>query len=541
MDSALEELRASYDESPYPLNSYPQSAPGHLAAVAHLFGLDVPPVAQARVLEIGSAVGGNLLPFAAQHPGAQVVGVDLSPVQTAVAQRYVQAAGLDNVTLLVGDIGDIDIEALGPFDYVICHGVYSWVPEKTRESILSVMGRVLASTGIGYLSYNVYPGWKTKEIVREAMLLASADADTPADRVRAARAVAEFLSQAALPDGATARALADHNASASAVADYYLLHEELELFNTPCYFADLVRRAQANGLAYLAEAQPEQMFASNFGADLAEGLVQRFGDDQIQLQQHLDLAINRTFRQSLLVRGERAADISWSLDPRRFADVHFAGWLPPADGETRLDGSTQEFGDPDVLALVTADPIHKVAIDVLNISWPWTVSRDELIDSVRASLPFPRGAAQVESAVDELLTSMITSGQLRYRLEQVRPQQDSVLRLDDSARRLAAGTRDGAEAYSFTAWHETIALSPFDRYLLPLLDGTHNRSELIEVMLGYARRHALGFERAGRRVTDNTELREIIGAQIEQLPYRLIGIELTEAADPSTDESAASA
>lgn len=50
----------------------------------------------------------------------------------------------------------------------------------------------------------------------------------------------------------------------------------------------------------------------------------------------------------------------------------------------------------------------------------------------------------------------------------------STLRLDSAARKLAAATRDDPEAYSFTAWHEMTALSPFDRYLLPLLDGTHS-------------------------------------------------------------------
>jgi len=535
MDSALEKLRASYDESPYPLNSYPQSAPGHLAAVAHLFGLDVPPVAQARVLEIGSAVGGNLIPFAAQYPGAQVVGIDLSPAQSARAQRYVRSVGLDNVTLLVGDIAEIDVEVLGSFDYVICHGVYSWVPENIREAILSVMSRVLSSAGVGYLSYNVYPGWKTKEIVREAMLLEAADG-TPQDRVRAARAMADFLAQVALPGGTPARALADHHASDATRADYYLLHEELELFNSPCYFTDLVHRAQAHGLGYLAEAEPEQMFAANFGAGLDAQLSARCGGDRIALQQYLDLAINRAFRQSLLVHQERTQAVQNSVNPSRFADLHFAGWLPPADGETRLDGSVQEFGGPDAAALMTDDTVQKVAVDVLNASWPWTLSRQELTESVRASLPLARVPEHLEARIDGLLQSLIVGGLVRYRLDPVRPQQNSLLLLDDSARRLAAATGDDTLCYSYTAWHETVVLTPFDRYLLPLLDGTRDRHQLIEIMVGHARCHAIGLQRAGRRVVDDAELRQLIGAQIDQLPYRLVGMNLTEADEPPSDE-----
>ncbi|GAA2399826.1 lysine methyltransferase [Mycolicibacterium llatzerense] len=527
MDSALEKLRASYDESPYPLNSYPQSAPGQLAAVAHLFGLDAPPVADARVLEIGSAVGGNLIPFAAEHPRAHVVGVDLSPAQTAAARRYVGAAGLDNVTLLAGDISDIDVAALGPFDYVVCHGVYSWVPENVRASILAVMRRVLSADGVGYLSYNVYPAWKSKEIVREAMLLAAAGADTPAARVQAARGAAEFLGEVALPGGAAARAVAEHRATAAGHEDYCLLHDELELFNTPCYFIDLVRQAESHGLAYLAEAQPQYMLARNFGDDLADRLATRCGDDRVLLQHYLDLAINRSFRQSLLVPHERIADVRDTLDRKRFGALHFAAWLPPVEGETRLDGSAQEYRGEEG-TLTVADSVHKVALDLLNVSWPWTVSRAELIESAQVSLPFSGGADRLESRIDELLETLIVQGKVRYRLDPILPQQHSMLRLVSAARMLAAATRDDPEAYSFTAWHEMTALPPFDRYLLPLLDGTRSRAELIETMLGYARRHLIGFRRGGRELTDGTELREVVGGQIDGLLGRYPGLQLTE-------------
>ena len=80
-DDAIDRLRADYDTTPYTSNSFPQSAPGHLAAVAHVFGLETPEVPSARVLEIGCSAGGNVIPFAAWHPQARVVGIDLSQVQ----------------------------------------------------------------------------------------------------------------------------------------------------------------------------------------------------------------------------------------------------------------------------------------------------------------------------------------------------------------------------------------------------------------------------------------------------------------------------
>lgn len=99
-DDAIDQLRADYDLTPYTSNSFPQSAPGHLAAIAHLCGLETPEVSRARVLEIGCAAGGNLIPFAAAHPQAHVVGIDLSQVQVDEGRTRAQALGINNLELL---------------------------------------------------------------------------------------------------------------------------------------------------------------------------------------------------------------------------------------------------------------------------------------------------------------------------------------------------------------------------------------------------------------------------------------------------------
>src|SRR4029077_18165109 len=75
----------------------------------------------------------------------------------------------------------------GNFDFIIAHGVFSWVPAEVQEALLSTFRRLLAPEGVAYMSYNVYPGWKAKEIVRDAMLLASGDSVTPEEKVREAR------------------------------------------------------------------------------------------------------------------------------------------------------------------------------------------------------------------------------------------------------------------------------------------------------------------------------------------------------------------
>jgi SAM-dependent methyltransferase len=477
---ALDDLRASYDQTPYTSNSFPQSAPGHLAAVVHLFGLDTAAVATARVLEIGCAAGGNLIPFAATHPDARVVGVDLSEVQIDEGRARAGELGLANLELIADDLARLDLSALGPFDFVIAHGVYSWVPADVQDALLAVIRRVLAPEGVAYVSYNTYPGWKTKEVVRDAMLLASGAFTTPEDRVREARGVADFLKEVAPADGVLSRVLELSREHALGFGDSYLLHDELETFNTPCYFYEMVGRADAHGLRYLAEAHPETMIPGNFGQRVADYLGRKCHGEQVLIEQYLDFVLNRMFRESLLVHQERTTQISYAVDRSRFRDLHIAAWTPPVDGEIRLDDSVQEFVGQEGATLATDDPGAKAAIDALCTRWPWTLSRTELIAETRARLDFA-GVAAAENLpdhVDDLMGLLILQGTARFRLDPV----TGPPAFDETARRLAETTSGGEHAVTFTPWHETLVLSDIDRVLVPLLDGSRDRAALVAAL-----------------------------------------------------------
>lgn len=215
----MDQARAGYDPVPHHSHPFPLTAPGHLAAVAHLFGLDTPDVSHARVLEIDCSSGGNLVPFAAYHPQAQVVGLDLSQVQIDQGRRRIAELGPGNLNLIQGDIAHTDLAALGKYDFVICHGVYSWVPENVQRAILSACQTLLAPNGIAYLSYNVYPGWKAKEIVRDAMLLRGCDVGTPEQRLSYARGMIDFLEEVAPANSVLSRAQIRYRALAGTAAE----------------------------------------------------------------------------------------------------------------------------------------------------------------------------------------------------------------------------------------------------------------------------------------------------------------------------------
>jgi SAM-dependent methyltransferase len=511
VDEAVEKVRADYDAAPYDSHAFPQSAPGQLAAIAYLFGLDVPAESTARVLEIGCAGGGNLIPFAAAHPAAHTVGIDLSAVQIEQGRSRVQALGLTNVELIAGDICQIDLSSLGQFDFIIAHGVYSWVPETVQEAVLVAIGALLAPEGVAYVSYNVYPGWKAKEIVRDAMLMFAATKQTPEEKVRYARGMVDFLQDATPADGLMARVLADYKAVESSRRDYYVLHEELETFNLPCYFFELVERAHPKGLGYLGDAQPQLMFADNFGPAVADKLAKECQSSQILLEQYLDFIVNRTFRQSLLVRSERTTQISYQLDHNRFRRLHFAA----AAGE--LDAAT-----------VASDPVVKTALAVLGARSPWTMPYPQLTEAVVSELRSSGIAkADIRRRINQLLESLIRSGQVLYRLDPVAPAPSpKPWLLDETARRMAELTRDEDDAATFNVWHETLLLSPVDRHLLPLLDGTRDRDDLVAALVQVAARKLISVQRDGEPVTATAELHDMLAEQVDELPLRLARMKL---------------
>jgi hypothetical protein len=122
---------------------------------------------------------------------------------------------------------------------------------------------------------------------------------------------------------------------------------------------------------------------------------------------------------------------------------------------------------------------------------------------------------------------LILQGQARYRLAPVLPEPASApLRLDETARRMVELTASEVEASTFNLWNETHMLSPVDRHLLLLLDGTRGRDALVEALLAVDRENPIPVERDGRPVSGEVERREALSELVEELPQRLTEMKL---------------
>ncbi len=301
-----------YDELTYETNPFPETHPGNLAALGRLFGIQTTPAQHCRVLELGSATGGNIIPMAWYLPQSEFVGVELSAAQVAMGQGIVSKLALPNIRLEVGDILELDAAHIGQFDYIIAHGVYSWVPAVVREKILSVARECLTPNGLAYISYNLLPGWRMRGSLRDLLLHATRDVVGAEAKYHTAIAALERLQQAL--QGAEA----DSQHYVQKEITYllgshpsYLLHEYLAGENNAFLFSEFLSDAGRHGLQYVCETDLHTLFDTTLSPPAQAALADI--EDPLQHEQWMDFVRMRAFRKSVLCRAMCRWNGRWML------------------------------------------------------------------------------------------------------------------------------------------------------------------------------------------------------------------------------------
>ncbi|MEO7328691.1 MAG: class I SAM-dependent methyltransferase, partial [Minicystis sp.] len=236
-----------HDQVRYPVGVFEHTHPSRLATLATLFGMRPPPVERCRVLELGCGEGSNLIPMAEALPDARFTGVDLASTRIAAGSAWAAQLGLENLTLEARDILDFEPDP-GVYDYIIAHGVYSWVPPAVQEKVLSIVQRGLAPQGVGYVSYNALPGGYLRKPLRDLMLFHGRGLDDPERRVPQSRAIAAFAAAGSpAVTGVYKQVLEGQRDRLAQLADEYLFHDDLCPHNESLYFHDFMERAGRHG------------------------------------------------------------------------------------------------------------------------------------------------------------------------------------------------------------------------------------------------------------------------------------------------------
>ena len=442
-----------YDAVLYPARAFVQTHPDRLATLATLFGLAPAPPAGCRVLELGCGAGGNLLPMAVGLPGSTFVGIDTSHRAIERAQAMTDSLGIGNIAFEEISIEDYEPPP-GGVDYVIAHGVYSWVPEPVREHLLALCADALSENGVAYVSYNALPGGYPRQALREMLAYHVAGIEEPGARMAAARGFLHLLSAAGAADDELAKTFGPEARKLFEHVDALFFHDTLAQDNQPLYFHEFVAAAAAADLQFLSEAQFSEMQLGALPEQLRQALLTI--SDPLRREQYLDFLKERMFRQTLLCHAgvhvdrtpqpERLAALAvsgplrWSSDDSGRVTFVGAGGAHLTTVHPLVIGALQEVGDawPAAAWIAQLAPDGKLGTicDALLRCYAANLVRLHVhppaVSTVAPARPQVSALARLEAAQGELLTTVRHTG-IRFD--------------DDLARRLVVlldGSRDRA-------------------------------------------------------------------------------------------------
>lgn len=306
-----------YSELGYKSMPFPYTTPATLEAYAALVGVSAPNPKTARVLELGATYGGNIISQALFNPDATFVGIELSQEQVEKGNEVIANAGLTNVSLIQSDIASIGSE-IGTFDYIIAHGVYSWVDDGVKDALLRLIDEHLAEDGIAYISYNTYPGWHTMDEVRQLMMFSNRDKTqfNHKEKVLHGKTIGSIVgSQILKYDNLKERNSKFLGALRSVLQkdEYYVGHDHLEPNNDPVYFYQFNDHLGAHNLAYLCDADLTLSMVRSFDADIADTLDKLALNDHVAQEQYLDFMLDTTFRKSIICKAKHAESVTYDM------------------------------------------------------------------------------------------------------------------------------------------------------------------------------------------------------------------------------------
>ena len=298
-----EQAKEIYADLGYLSQPFPYASAPFLESYARLLGLSPASASTARILEIGSSYGGNLISQALFYPQATFTGIEIAPTQVSVGKTYIDQLGITNLDLLEGDVNESH-DHLGTYDYIIAHGFYSWVDEDTKDNFLRLCKEHLAENGILYMSYNTYPGWHKMDSVRALLEFANKDIDTlnHREKVRHGKTVASKLGALMLEYDTVKNQQTSFLQSLRQTLqkqDCYVGHDHLEPVNTPVYFHQCMDHMAEHGFTYLCDCDLNLSFPTVYDETLRTQLQVLAPHDPLAREQYIDFMLNTAFRKSL--------------------------------------------------------------------------------------------------------------------------------------------------------------------------------------------------------------------------------------------------
>ena len=507
----------TYDEVPYASLPFQQAHPDRMATIAKLFGMNPAPVDKCRILELGSAAGGHIIPLAANYPNSHVVGIDLSQVQIAEGQATVDALGLKNIELKAMSISDLPADSR-KFDYIICHGVFSWIPESVQEDVLRICDQHLSPQGVAFISYNCFPGWHLRGMIRKMMQYHCEQFTDVATKVTQARALLDFLAQTTPESEPHGIMLRQELGFLSPQADSYIYHEFLEDLNKPMFFHEFADSAQKHNLQYVGEVEFHSMLANNLPNNAGQ-TVSALSNQIIHTEQYIDFVRNKFFRQSLLCKSD--VQLNRALSPESILPFYVSA--PTAVVTENFNATTNDIASFQLqngMTVSSNSPLAKSALHHLGQIWPMATTVEELVQAAKGVTEKGevtlKDAATVRSETMQIAADLLSIySTYGVNLHTAKP--PLVTHVSDKPKAPDLARHQSLTSNVFTnQLHQVISADVLGRNIIGLCDGNKGKDEILNGLVGLVMRGEVQIQKEGVPVKDEATAREILAPLVDQ-------------------------
>lgn len=463
MDKPLTRMQ-SYNEIPYTRNIYPHTQPNTLATLAFLLDHQPPDISRCHVLELGCAQGFNLIAMAQAIPQGLFIGIDHSATQIELGQSVIAQLNLTNIQLKCLDLQQMTAE-FGTFDYIIAHGVYSWIAPELQQQLLRICHDNLHKNGIAYVSYNTFPGWQMDAMLRELLLFHLQNLNSPTERLYQAKQFIKSLSHAvAHRYDSYALSLKNKLHYLLQIPDNYFAHEHLEEFNQAVFFHQFIQQVNRHNLHYLTDLQ-------TYGDMPAEVMT----EDALAQQQYQDFLVNRRYRETLVCR--QLTNPSARFNSIKIKKLYLAAALTTTATLAQIQGDEEvQFTDSagKTIASVTL-PVLKVLCHYLGAVYPKIMLFQEIITELSQKYIVKLQASDEDEILNFLLQLFVTNDLELY----IYPPQFclTVSKYPMASPLARLQSQHGEPVTNLRG--DTFWLDEATQQLLPLLDGQHSFKQLM--------------------------------------------------------------
>lgn len=370
----------------YTYGYYAETSPSRIDLALMLAGAQTIP--DGPCCELGFGQGVSLAVHAAAHPERKYFGNDFIPQHVQHAESLTRAAGVDAQLSSESFTSFCARDDLPQFALIVAHGIWSWVSDENRHTIVDFVRRKLMPGGVLYISYNTPAGSAATIPLRDLIALHAHRAQAPSlpssSRVKGALAFATAVFEA---DPTTAKQIPLLRKRLEGLLEQdpkYVTHEYLNEDWHVASFESIHTALRAAQMTYTAPAMlSEHVPSVQLSAEQRTFLASV--PDVVLRETTRDLFTAQAFRRDLWVKGGMnlaRADQAKAVRSSRLLLVQ----SPPTE-PIKLRGSRSEaslsdlFSRPILNALIEADVPPTIADLQKQLASP-TFNATQIFDAI---------------------------------------------------------------------------------------------------------------------------------------------------------------